>query len=117
MSLRGHTAKLKYYPDGQSNKCFVKLSLLSIQPLKYAVSVPSAASFGTSKGYFEELSEDELHGPSLYSIVRLGNFNPSKKSGYAARSRVLSRCTPTYNSVNWACIYARIILPIGKQQR
>ena len=40
-----------------------------------------------------------------------------KRTSYTERWCVSSTWTPTYSPVDWACTYARVMLPLGKPQR
>ena len=57
------------------------------------VSLPDMAADTTpSHGCFDDLSEDELHGPSLYPVVRPKRSNTVRQTGHAVRCRIPSTC-------------------------
>ena len=51
-----------------------------------------AAEINPSHGCFDDLSEDELHGPSLYPVVRPKRSNTVSETGHAVRCRIPSTC-------------------------
>ena len=71
----------------------------SPQRLQVAELIGASSRYGC----FDELSEDELHGSSLYSVVRLKRSITPNRTGYTKRSRIPS--TYNYPKFLWSFTY------------